>query len=71
MEFSDPDYVVFMFTPSHKEEDIQYLTDCLIKIPRKQTINISLPQFSYPTVSMSIREAMLSPFETLSIDKCV
>lgn len=71
VEFSDPDYVVFMFTPSHKEADIQYLTDYLIKIPRKQAINISLPQFSYPTKSMSIREAMLSPFETLPIDKCV
>ena len=71
VEFSDPDYVVFMFTPSLKEADIQYLTDYLLKIPRKQAINISLPQFSYPTASMSIREAMLSPFETLPIDKCI
>lgn len=70
VEFFDPDFVVFMLTPSLNKTDIDKLTNILIKIPRKEWIAEPMPKISHPMVKMSIREAMFSPFETLPIEKC-
>ncbi len=70
-EFFDPDYIVFMLTPSLKKSDIAQLTEALIAMPRRNPIVAPMPRFSIPHAKMRIREAMLSPFETLPIEQCL
>lgn len=66
-EFFDPDFLVLMLSPSNKESDITFLTETLKKIPRKKIIRSATPIFVHPKVAMRVREAMLSPFETVPI----
>ena len=68
-EFSDPDYLVLMLTPSNQQSDIAFLTDALKSIPRKEKINPEMPVFARPRVAMRMREAMLSPYETVPIEQ--
>ncbi len=70
-EFSDPDHIVFMLTPSLRTGDLERLGQALLDIPRRSCDLPQMPQFSYPAVAMSIREAALSPFETLPVEECV
>ncbi len=70
VEFSDPDYVVFMLSPILGEEGLHHLTDALTSIPRKEAIKHSAPNLSYPKIKMSIRDAALSPFEVLPAEQC-
>ncbi len=70
-EFSDPDHIVLMLTPSLTKAGIDKLTDALTAIPRKACIEERIPQFSLPKVSLTVREAMLSPFEVLPVDQCL
>ncbi len=69
-EFFDPDHVVLMLTPSLDGRDIDRLTDVLIGIPRKKRMEEPMPLFSLPQTDMTIREAMLAPFEILPVEQC-
>ncbi len=70
-EFFDPDYIVLMLTPSLTKEDILKLTETLLTIPRRKRLEQQMPPFSLPRVNMTVRAAMLSPFEVLPVALCL
>ncbi len=65
-EFSDPDVTVMMFTPETGVLGLDRLTKDLISIPQKEEITARPPKLAAPLKVMSIREATLSPSETVS-----
>ncbi len=69
-EFSDPDFLVLMFTPENREEDIQRLCSVLLSIPRKAPILHTPPIPSRGQSVISIREAMLSASEQIAVEAC-
>ena len=68
-EFSDPDFVVLMLTP--EIDDLDRVVDIMLSIPRLNEISELMPKFSVAKRAVSIREAVLSPFESVSIDECI
>ncbi len=70
-EFADPDYLVMMFTPSNRPEDYGRLKKALLEFPRKQPENSRPPEPGIYEAVIPLREAMLSPFETLPIHSCI
>ena len=64
-EFSDPDYTVLMPSPRTWERDWQRLAHALGKIPRKAALPDAAIRVPAPEKACSIREAMLSPRETI------
>lgn len=65
-EFSDPDFIVFMFTP--ETDNLNLLKDALLKLPKKEPINISPPHLVAPKKIMSPRDAIFSESETVDIN---
>ena len=64
-EFADPDFLVLMLTPEIGEGDLQRLLSVLVSIPKKAPLN-QIPPVPCPGQGiLSIREAMLSPWETV------
>lgn len=63
-EFSDPDFIVFMLTPE-AENMLSELENALISIERKTKILEKPPIFAKPEKTMSIRDAVFSPNETI------
>ncbi len=70
-EFSDPDYVVLMFTPAITDRDVAHLTEVLLSLPRRDAISLCPPPLIKPRRVMSVREAMLSPSEVLPVTACI
>ena len=69
-EFADPDYLVLMLTPEISKEEIEYLLKSFASIERKPEIK-TRPPFLTPAIKrMSLKEAMFSPSQLLSVDKC-
>ena len=68
-EFSDPDYLVLMLTPENDETELSRLRSALLSVSRKTPVSELPPIPSRGVLSMSIREAMLSPFEVISVEK--
>lgn len=64
-EFADPDYLVMMITPETGADGLKRLTQALLAIPKRTPITEQAPAFCMPKRTLSIREAMLSPFETI------
>lgn len=67
-EFSDRDWVVLMLTPAIGDDGLSHLAHALSEIPMRTSI-VELPPC--PTVLprvMSLRDAMLSPMECVSVD---
>lgn len=62
-EFSDPDFLVMMFTPEITDADIERLKTVMLEIPKRQEITENAPEFHKTQRVMRIREAMLSPCE--------
>lgn len=69
-EFADRDFVVLMLTPE-LEKDLPALEKALLSIPKKKKIVEKAPSFKMAHRSISVREAMLSPFESLPISGCL
>ncbi len=67
-EFADPDYIVFMFTPSTPPEAYHYLYSSLWMLQPREAVNASIPRLCKPSSVLSPREAMLAPAETLPIE---
>lgn len=65
-EFCDPDFVVFMLTPQ-SEDDTDKLLDALLQIERKSAITETPPLLLPLKKAMSIREAVFSDTEMLSV----
>lgn len=66
-EFADDDHLVLMLTPEIGADGLSRLERALLAIPRKEKIIQSAPRFHPGKAAMSIREALLSPMETVPV----
>ena len=69
-EFADPDVLVLMFTPAITEQDVAELVGALSALPRRAPLPCDPPRAGRPARALSVREAMLSPAETLPACAC-
>ncbi len=67
-EFSDPDFLVLMFTDKNEDEDFEKVEKVLLNIEKKDVLCGKPPQMGVPKMKMSIRDAVMSPFETVKTD---
>ena len=70
-EFSDKEHVVLMLTPQISDDELLKLRDHLLAVKKKDAIANKAPRFSPPKRKTSIREAALSPSETLPSNECL
>ena len=70
-EFSDRDFAVMMLTPENSEEELSRLRHAMLSISKRDEIIESMPSFSKKLRAVSIREAALSPFETVSVSDAI
>ena len=70
-EFSDRDFTVMMLTPENSEEELSRLRHAMLSISKRDEIIESMPSFSKKLRAVSIREAALSPFETVSVSDAI
>ena len=70
-EFAARDFVVLMLTPEIGEEGLHRLEEALCGIPKRAAIEEEPPAFHACTPVMSVREAMLSPSETVTVEESV
>ncbi len=68
-EFSDSDYAVFMISPV--DDGLTKLKDALLSVKKREAITDTPPRLSLPKRAMSVREATLSPSETVSVDNSI
>lgn len=68
-EFADPDYLVLMLTPAITEADLQRLEDVLTALPQREPILAAPPSIGRPEKVLSIRQSLLSPLETVPVEK--
>ncbi len=68
-EFYDPDYLVMMVTPETGEEGLARLASALLSIPSRKAIDAKAPLFCPTERVCSVREAMLSPAEWISVEE--
>lgn len=66
-EFSDPDFLVLMLTPETGLDTLKQVEKVLLSLEFKEEIKTISPKFSLPEKVMSIREASLSPSETIPV----
>ncbi len=71
IEFSDPDFAVLMLTPNLSENDMSKLSEVLLSIEKRPPVSCNSPVPVKHERVLSVREAMMSPTETLPIEKCV
>lgn len=62
-EFSDPDFLVLMFSADTTKKDIDILKKVLGSIEKKEPISISPPILERPKTALTPKEAIFSPFE--------
>ncbi len=70
-EFVDPDFVVLMLTPAMKDSDLKKIEKALLDIEKKSEIIDNPPAVVRPQKVMSVREAMLSLSQTVSVNDSV
>lgn len=68
-EFSDPDYLVLMITPETGTDGLHQLEQALTSIPKGAPPAQQPPIFHSPKRKLSIREAVLSPWETIPVEQ--
>ena len=68
-EFADPDFVVMMLTPETAQTGLSQLEAALISIPKKAAVMALPPRFHICESVMSIRDASLSPAETVPVEE--
>lgn len=70
-EFSDPDFLVLMFTDKISDEDFEKTEKVLLNIEKRDISYADVPKMAVPKVKMSMRDALMSPFETVKTDDAV
>lgn len=70
-EFSDPDFLVLMLSPSNTDADLEKIYSTLKAIPKKTAIDTPTPKLSKPICACSPREAAFSPCTELPIEQAV
>lgn len=68
-EFADRTNLVLMVSAETKESDLDYLYSVLRSIPRREPLTEKPPALPVPERACSIRQAMLSPRETIAADR--
>ena len=68
-EFSDPDLLVLMMSPQNTDGELELLEKALLTIPKREEIKEKAPGFRCAERVLSIREAMLSPSETIPVSE--
>ena len=68
-EFADPDFLVLMLTPAITERDLHKLVDALTSLSHRTPILTAPPTIVRPETVLSIREALLSPSETIPVSE--
>ncbi len=67
-EFSDPDFLVLMFSPKTTEEDFNKTAKALLSYKRKDAVKVIPPRLSCPEFSLSPNEALILPSETVDVE---
>ena len=70
-EFADRDFMVLMLTPELGEDGLRRLEEVLRAVEKRVAIEELPPAFHACTPVMSVREAMLSPSETVTVEESV
>ena len=70
-EFADRDFMVLMLTPEIGEDGLRRLEEVLRAVPKQEVIEELPPVFHACAAVMSVREAMLSPSETVTVEESV
>lgn len=70
-EFADPDFIVFMFTPKTGKEGLERLYTALSRIARREAVVTLPPAPSLKVRRLAPKQALLSPFIELPIEKCI
>lgn len=70
-EFADPDFAVMMLTPETAEAGLRRLEAALLSVPRRSAITRMPPRLHSCEAVMSVRDAMLSPGETVPVKDSV
>ncbi len=70
-EFADPDHLVLMVSAEMEERELQALEKALLAFPRRAPLAELPPALPAPEPVLSPREALLSPFETLPVERCL
>ena len=68
-EFADPDHLVFMVSPESTAEDLDSLQAILASLPPRTAIPDTPPSPPVPHPVLSVRDALLSPFETVPVEE--
>ena len=70
-EFADPDYLVLMLTPAIGAAGLEQAFEALRATPLLPAMMQQPPKPISRKARMSVREAMLAPFQTLPIEACL
>ena len=70
-EFADPNFLVLMLTPAITADDLQRVAHVLTALPPRKPITAIPPQIGRPEQVLSIRQALLSPAETVPVEKAL
>lgn len=70
-EFSDPDYIVMMFTPEITEIEINKLETLLLSVERKESMECAVPTVAPLEKALSVKEALFMPSEDISVSDAV
>ena len=68
-EFSDPDFIVFMFAVGLSDLQLEYFTEMICNIPKKTAICENMPDFFISQQAMSVRQAAFSECEYIPVEK--
>ncbi len=68
VEFSDPDYIVFMVTPESGDETLLALEAALTSAPKKPRITDKIPTVPRLRQVLSARQALYSPCEEIALE---
>ena len=68
-EFADAEHLVLMLTPETR--GLERVTDFLLRLPAREAITAVPPKREAAETVLTPREALLSPFETLPVERCL
>ena len=68
-EFYDKDFLVTMWTPRNSKSTIEKFKNALLSLERKPQITSLSPKLTTPIQKLSVRQALFSDSEIVSVDK--
>lgn len=71
VEFSDPDYVVMMFTTETTDNQLEHLSNVLENIEKREELMLTPPPIPCGEMTLSVREAIFSPCESVAVEEAL